>query len=108
MFIHFFRPLLGVGWVIAMPMAGAQISVTGATPQDLAPRSTLLQSPAPLSFQSVMKDYRPYSEQPVGSWAEANRTVAQIGGWRAYAREASQPESKGAPASGAHHHGAKP
>jgi hypothetical protein len=26
-------------------------------------------------------------------WREANETVARIGGWRAYAREAQQPES---------------
>lgn len=108
MSIHFFCPLLCVGWVVAIPMAWAQTAAVGVASEGPAPRSALVQTSVPLKFQSVMKDYRPYSDQPVGSWAEANRTVEQAGGWRAYAREASQPEAEGAPAPGTHHHGAKP
>jgi hypothetical protein len=53
----------------------------------------------------------------VGSWREANDTVNRIGGWRAYAREAKQPQSPppattgtpapmapGKPAAGHSHH----
>jgi len=41
---------------------------------------------------SALSDYRKLTEEPVISWREANETVNRIGGWRAYAREASEPE----------------
>lgn len=52
----------------------------------------------PVVFRSTLTQYQRHTEQPVGSWKEANETVNRIGGWRAYAREASQPESPAAPA----------
>ena len=51
--------------------------------------------------RSALTGYRPYADQQVGSWREANETVNRIGGWRVYAREARQPEvpvPNGAPA----------
>lgn len=48
-------------------------------------------------FRSSLAGYRRFQEQPVGSWQQANETVNRIGGWRAYAREASQPETLTAP-----------
>lgn len=44
------------------------------------------------SYQSAFDDYRPFGEEQLTSWREANDTVGRIGGWRAYAREAQQPE----------------
>ena len=38
---------------------------------------------------SAFDGYRPYADQPVAPWARSNATVGRIGGWRAYAREAS-------------------
>ncbi|MBL8346326.1 MAG: hypothetical protein JNN03_12850 [Rubrivivax sp.] len=49
-------------------------------------------------FRSTLTQYQRHTEQPVGSWKEANETVNRIGGWRAYAREASQSEAPAAPA----------
>lgn len=40
-------------------------------------------------FNSTFTGYRAYTEQPVGSWRDANDEVGRIGGWRAYAREAA-------------------
>lgn len=60
-----------------------------------------------LPYRSAFEDYRPWSDQPPASWKEANETVGRIGGWRAYAREASgeaapasssEPAAPGAPA----------
>ena len=68
-------------------------------------------------FSSAFAPYRRMSETPVGSWREANDTVTQIGGWRAYAREAntpvntpvntpaSAPNSASSGPGGAHEHG---
>jgi hypothetical protein len=106
MSIQFFRPLLCMVWVVAMPMVWAQTAAVAIAPEGSVARSAALQISVPLSFKSVMTDYRPYSEQTVGSWADANRTVAQIGGWRAYAKEASQPETATKPS--AHDNGVKP
>ncbi len=103
---YFLRSLLGVGWAVVMPIAQAQTASPSGAPQGLQVFSTPLQAFVPLNFQSVMTHYRPYSEQAVGSWAEANRTVEKIGGWRAYAKEASQPG--GAPAPVTHEKGGKP
>ncbi|MFA6903253.1 MAG: hypothetical protein WC236_09235 [Gallionellaceae bacterium] len=45
-----------------------------------------------LPYQSVFGAYQFYQEQPVSSWREVNDEVEKIGGWRAYAREASANE----------------
>ena len=47
----------------------------------------------PFVHASALAFYRRLGEVPVGSWREANDTVTRIGGWRAYTREASQPEA---------------
>lgn len=79
----------------------------GATPTVSVPIAT----PAAngLRYESVFARYRSYAGEKTGSWREANETVERIGGWRAYAREAQQPDST-APAKPDPHagHGAKP
>ena len=47
---------------------------------------------APLTYESSFARYRPLSNEKLISWREANDTVARIGGWRVYAREAQQAE----------------
>jgi hypothetical protein len=45
-----------------------------------------------LRYESSLSRYRGTADdKPVG-WREANDTVTRIGGWRAYAREAQQPD----------------
>ncbi len=65
----------------------------------------------PLTHTSALTTAPSLSETPVGSWREANDTVNRIGGWRAYAREAKEPEAPppapvapGKPAAGHSHH----
>lgn len=50
-------------------------------------------------YRSELAGYRPYAEQSVGSWREANEAVNRVGGWRAYAREAREPQPPASPAS---------
>ncbi|MBU0900911.1 hypothetical protein [Pseudomonas spirodelae] len=40
-----------------------------------------------LHYQSPLKAYQGFSEQPLSDWPEANERVARIGGWRTYAQE---------------------
>lgn len=80
-------PLLLMPGVHAQNAAGVQ--APGSRPQRL-------------SFESVFKDYQPFSDEKPVPWKAANDTVGQIGGWRAYARQARGPASAtAAPAEGA-------
>jgi hypothetical protein len=45
-----------------------------------------------------MEDYKAFVDEKVTSWKAANDKVGQIGGWRAYAKEAQQPDNTPAPA----------
>lgn len=61
------------------------------------------QSHAPAAFtapalehRSLLDAYQGYQDQPVSSWREANDTVARMGGWRSYAKEAAQAEGPAA------------
>lgn len=60
-----------------------------------APANDRTKAPASaaLEYVSSFSDYRAYHEQAIRSWREANDTVGQIGGWRAYARESQAPEA---------------
>ena len=62
-----------------------------------------------LRYESVFARYKSYRDEKTGSWREANENVDRIGGWRAYAKEAQQPESA-TPAKPNSHagHGSKP
>ena len=48
-------------------------------------------APKPPAFQSAFDGYQPYTDDKTSNWKAANDTAAQIGGWRAYAKEASAP-----------------
>ena len=43
------------------------------------------------TYRSALEGYRKFDDQPVASWSKTNDTVGTIGGWRTYAKEASQP-----------------
>jgi hypothetical protein len=46
-----------------------------------------------VSYTSPIADYQPFVDEKVTSWKAANDKVGQIGGWRAYAKEAQQPDN---------------
>jgi hypothetical protein len=58
------------------------------------PQSTTEQS---VQFKSSFSGYVPYSEQSIESWREANDRVGEIGGWRAYAKEAHRTRAPSEP-----------
>ena len=53
--------------------------------------------PAVVDPAAVFSAYRPYADQQVSSWREANDEVGRIGGWQAYAREAQAPADSNPP-----------
>jgi len=69
-----------------------------------AERADPLDAKAPVpatAYASPLAGYRRLGDDKRVSWKDANETVNRIGGWRAYAREAQQPDAAGsAPAAG--------
>ena len=67
-------------------------------------------APVPtVAYRSPLATYQPYADVPVAPWRESNDKVRERGGWRAYAREASQaeatpagPEAASQPTTGGH------
>jgi hypothetical protein len=87
MFLHYILKysslfVLVVATATAQQAADNNIAVTGVE-----------QSIPDLQFKSAFSDYVPYSDQALQSWRQANDTVGEIGGWKTYAKEASQPDS---------------
>jgi hypothetical protein len=109
------RGLLAATLFVSASVASAQTATPAATrpatptatptaAPTAAPTATRRLDPADanaevpaLVHRSAFTSYRAAGEIEVGSWREANDTVARIGGWRAYAREAAQPDAPAGP-----------
>lgn len=50
-----------------------------------------------VSYTSPIANYQLFVDEKIAGWKAANDKVGQIGGWRAYAKEAQQPENTPAP-----------
>lgn len=66
--------------------------------QSQPPAPVPVQAPAaadaePSGSASAFEGYRAHADEPIRNWKQANDEVGRIGGWRAYAREASAPDS---------------
>ena len=82
-----------VGLYTAALTAQAQPASRGAKPDPLDPKAGV----PTLTYESSLSQYRRLGNEAPISWREANDTVARIGGWRVYAREAQQPTATPAP-----------
>lgn len=87
-----FRVLWTFSIAAAAPLAWAQSAPisTKPDPQDAKASVPLV------VYRSTLAGYHVFSDEKVGSWKEVNDNVGRIGGWRAYAKEAQQPEPPGA------------
>ena len=85
--------LLLAAWLAASPLVHAQAAPKAGKPDPSDPMAVV---PA-ATYSSPQARYRSAGETELGSWQEVNQTVTRIGGWRAYAREASQPEPPAQP-----------
>ena len=74
--------------LLATLTAQAQPAAKAARPDPLDPKASV---PA-LGYVSSFSQYRLLGDEKPASWRDANDTVTRIGGWRAYAREAQQPD----------------
>jgi hypothetical protein len=73
-------------WFAALILQG-QYALAQPVTSDSAPVS----APA-VAYRSIFDQYQAFDDQPVKPWRAANDAVEQRGGWRAYAKEARQPE----------------
>ena len=76
----------------AVAMAQTSAGPAGSGPAD--PRAPV----SPLEYHSPFAQYRPFAEATAASWKAVNDDVAQIGGWKAYAREANEAATSAAAA----------
>lgn len=72
-------------WLAAMPALAALAA--GAQPGPAPTTAAAAEAAAPLSFRSAMEGYKPFTEEKPIPWKQANDTVSERGGWRAYAKE---------------------
>jgi hypothetical protein len=91
------RWLLPAAFAMAVSATQAQDPPRAVSPSD--PLETSATVP-PLVYRSTLTTYRRLGDDKPVPWRQANDNVARIGGWRAYAREASEPASteRGGPA----------
>lgn len=90
--IHFpfLRLLSGAALLVAMGSVQARgPAAPPPIPDPLDPQAAV----PDLNYRSALETYRRLGDDQPVSWIKANETVNRIGGWRAYAREALQPES---------------
>ena len=92
--------------ITALPLyVGIGHAQTSSTPAPSAlPSSSLPASkpslamtpnpPAP--YRSAMEGYKPYTDEKIVDWKQANDTTGRIGGWREYAKEAQQTDARDA------------
>lgn len=92
-------------WLAAVPLMAASTLFAQAAPSAGPSTAPAPQGSAPAAFRSALDGYRPFSDEKQIPWKEANETVRQVGGWRAYAKEgaAAAPDKAEADPHGAHH-----
>ncbi len=91
-------PLM-LGSVQALAQATAPASPTPAGTRP-APADPKAQVPTAL-YVSPLRVYQGFAESQVAPWRDTNELVRQRGGWRAYAREAREPDAPKPAAPGA-------
>lgn len=82
--------------VMALSLWTYSANAQGPAPSTSSAPQTMTET-APAAFRSALEGYQPYTDEKTVNWKEANDTAGRIGGWREYAKEASQPESGARP-----------
>jgi hypothetical protein len=77
--------------MVLLPATGARAEVVPRPPR-ADPGDASAPVPAP-AYRSALARYQRLDEPKPLPWREANDTVARIGGWRVYAREAHEPQA---------------
>lgn len=88
----------GILFALAATVAGATAAQTAAKPDPADPR---VRTPS-VEYRSAFETYRPFAEEKLAPWREANEEVKQQGGGHAgqsmHSKPQARPEAKPAPA----------
>ena len=80
--------------LLVMCLAATQATAqTPAVPSGKPIAPIVAADTAPAPYRSAFEGYQRYTDEKIVDWKQANDTVGQIGGWRAYSKEASQDPS---------------
>ena len=92
--IHFdlCAPLVTLA-LLAASLGTMQARAQAPATSPAQPGPAAMAEAAPPGYRSSFEGYQPYSDEKIVNWKQANDTTGQIGGWRAYAKEASQDTS---------------
>ena len=74
------------------PLALAALGLVWATAVCAQPIITPPLAAPIAGTKSAFAGYKAFTDEPVSNWKAANETVAKVGGWREYARQAQQPD----------------
>ncbi|MEO7953125.1 MAG: hypothetical protein ABIR35_03380 [Polaromonas sp.] len=81
--------------VLALVVASLWTTQATAQTSAVAPAKTVTEAEAaPPAYRSALDGYQRYTDEKTVSWKDANDTTARIGGWREYAKEASQSQAQ--------------
>jgi hypothetical protein len=90
------RPLLFAALCLSLPASQAQPALPlSDTLLNTTSNTSSIAATAPtpgIKYCSAFEQYRIFKDEDVADWKKTNAAVMQAGGWRAYAREARQPE----------------
>lgn len=78
---------------LVAPLLWMSQSVAFSQSATLVPSSTPIVA-IELNYHSVFGQYQGFQDQAVSAWLANNATVATIGGWRVYAKEAFLPNAQ--------------
>jgi len=84
-------------WLAVFPALAALAAAAQPVPAPPADKADT-RAPTGLSYKSALEGYRPFTDDKPIPWKEANETVHQRGGWKAYAEEAASGGAADAPA----------
>lgn len=91
--LRWYRGIPAATLLVAASVAHAQGAPGGTERAD--PLDAQARVPA-VTYTSPLANYRRLGDDRPVPWKEANETVTRIGGWRAYTREAQQPNAAAA------------
>lgn len=74
--------------ILALLLA-TQAFLSGLASAQTPPASTPQTASAP-TYRSALDGYQPFADEKLAPWKESNDNVGRIGGWRVYAKEASE------------------
>ena len=81
-----------IALALAAMLAGPPV-VQSQTPAPISAQAAAASDTEPSGSRLAFEGYRAHTDEQIRDWKHANDEVGRIGGWRAYAREASAPDS---------------